>query len=166
MERVGQKKARRIAAVIVFILAVSLIQDRARLLLDGHLSLQWPTVIGEVLHAESDQVAGGQAGRGWSIRVGYQYEVDGEVYEGNRLEFSRQLGGRTRIQADDELRKYVPGGQILVHYDPNRPHRAVIWPGADQRAYFGLTVGIGLILIALLFWTVPTRSVRRSSSAS
>ena len=161
MERIGQKRARRIAAVIIFILAIGLIQDRVRLLLVGQQSLHWPTVVGEVVDAESGRIAGSQSGRSWTIRVRYRYQVDGREFESDRLAFSRQIGGRTRIQADDELRQYVPGGPVLVHHDPDRPHRAVLRPGPDRQAYFGLTVGGGLILIALLFWAVPTRSRRR-----
>lgn len=165
MERIGQKRARRIAAVIIFILALGLIQDRVRLLMVGQQSLQWPTVVGEVVDAESSQIAGSQTGSGWRIRVRYSYQVDGREYESDRLAFSRQIGGRTRIQADDELRQYVPGGPVVVHYDPLRPFRAVLRPGPDRRAYFGLTVGGGLLVVALLFWAVPTRSGQRRSSA-
>lgn len=165
MERAGQKKARKIAALIILALAIGLIQDRARLLLAGQQSLQWPTVVGEVFDAQISQIAGSQSGRSWTLRVRYAYEVGGQSYENDRLAFSRQIGGRTRIQADDELLHYVPGGPVVVHYDPGRPHRSVLQPGPDRRAYFGLSVGVGLIVIALLFWAVPTRSGRRGSSA-
>lgn len=165
MERIGQKRARRIAAVIILILGIGLIQDRVRLLLVGQQSLQWPTVVGEVVDASNTQIAGSQSGRNWSLRVRYAYEVEGRAHENDRIAFSRQIGGRTRVQADDELRQYVPGGPVVVHYDADRPQRSVLRPGPDRRAYFGLTVGVGLILIALLFWTVPTRSGRSGSSA-
>lgn len=161
MERIGQKRARRVAAVIIFILAIGLIQDRVRLLLVGQHSQQWPNVVGEVLDAESDQIAGSQTGRSWMIRVRYRYQVDGREFESDRIAFSRQIGGRTRIQADDELQQYVPGGPVLVYFDPAQPDRAVLRPGPDRRAYFGLSFGVALILVALLFWTVPMRSGRR-----
>lgn len=161
MERIGQKRMRRIAAVIIFILAIGLIQDRARLLLVGQQSLAWPTVVGGVIDAESSQIARSQTGRSWRTRVHYRYRIDGREFESGRLSFSRQIGGRTRIQADDELRQFVPGGPVVVHYDPLRPQRAVLRPGPDRRAYFGLTVGGGLMIVALLFWTVPTRSAPR-----
>lgn len=160
MERVAQRRVRKIAAVIILLMAVGLIQDRVRLLHVGHQSLQWPTVVGQVVDAQVDQIAGTQTGSGWMIRVRYAYVVDGRQYESSRLSFSRRIGGRTRIQADDELRRFVPGGPVVVHHDPDRPHRAVLLPGPDRRAYFGLVVGVGLILIAFLFWAVPTRSGR------
>lgn len=166
VERTGQKRTRRIAAVIIFLLAIGLIQDRARLLLIGQQSLEWPTVVGEVIAAESAQIARSPTGRSWRTRIQYRYRIDGRDYQSARLSFSRQIGGRTRLQADDELRQFVPGGPVVIHYDPLRPHRAVLQPGPDRRAFFGLTVGGGLVIVALLFWTVPTRSGPRRSSAS
>jgi len=160
-ERAGQRRARKIAAVLILGMAIGLIQDRVRLLQAGQHSLQWPTVIGEVIDADVSQIAGTQTGAGWMVRVRYAYEVDDIEFQGDRMTFSRRIGGRTRIQADDELVQYVPGGAVLVYYDPERPQRSVLEPGPDRRAYFGLSVGVGLILIALLFWFVPTRSARR-----
>lgn len=161
MERASQRRARKIAAFLILCMAIGLIQDRVRLLQAGQQSLQWPTVVGEVITADVGQIAGTQTGSGWTIRIRYAYEVDGLEFQGDRMTFSRRIGGRTRVQADDELRQYVPGGPVLVHYNPERPQRAVLEPGPDRRAYFGLTVGIGLIVIALLFWFVPTRSAGR-----
>lgn len=165
MEQAGQRRARKIAALIVLCLALGLIQDRVRLLHMGAQSLQWPSVVGQVIEAESRQIAGTRTGSGWMVRVSYAYQVGDVEFVGTRQRFSRRIGGQTRVQADDELRQYVPGGAVLVHYDPRRPQRAVLKPGPDQRAYFGMVVGFGLLLIALLFWFVPTRSGRGKVSA-
>ena len=161
MERSGQKRIRRIAAVLVVIMGLALIQDRVRLLWAGNDSLNWPTVSGTVIEATATPVAGARTGGGWQVRVEYRYELDGQVYSSDRLFYTRRLGGRTEQMARDELVHYVPGGAVLVHYHPERPERAVLNPGADTRAFFGLVVGFGLLGIGATFWMVPTRSVRR-----
>lgn len=161
MERRGQRLARKTAAVLVLLMAIGLIQDRVRLLSDGVSSLQWPTVVGTVIDAEAEQIAGARAGPGWRIYVDYRYEVNGREYRADRLRFTRRLGGRTRTQAADELLQYVPEGPVLVYYNPRRPERAVIEPGPDPRAWFGLAVGVLLLVVAAVFWIVPTRSTRR-----
>ncbi len=161
MEQAGQKRIRRIAAVLVVIMGLALIQDRVRLLWAGHDSLNWPTVSGTVVDAKAAPIAGARTGGGWQVRVEYRYELDGQVYFSDRMFYTRRLGGRTEQMARDELVHYVPGGSVLVHYHPDWPARAVLNPGADTRAFFGLVVGIGLLAIGVTFWVVPTRSARK-----
>ncbi|NDY95428.1 DUF3592 domain-containing protein [Wenzhouxiangella limi] len=157
-ERSGQKTIRRVAAVLILLMGLALVQDRVRLLLAGQQSHDWPTVTGEVVDATVTALAGTQVGLGWRVQISYDYEVDDRSFTGSRLRFSRRLGGRTRDQAEQAVVSYVPGGPIEVHYDPEQPARSVIVPGPDRRAWFGLIVGLGLAAIAVTFWTVPTRS--------
>lgn len=164
-ERSGQKTIRRVAAVLVLLMALALIQDRVRLLLAGLESADWPTVTGTVVDATATTVAGAQVGLGWRVRISYEYEVGERNFSGDRLRFSRRLGGRTREQAEQAVVSYAPGGPIEVHYDPEQPARSVIVPGPDRRAWFGLIVGVGLFAIALTFWSVPTRSARSPNTA-
>lgn len=165
-ERAGQKRIRRIAAVLIVLMGLGLIQDRVRLLLAGWDSSSWPTVTGEVSEAWASPLPGAQAGPGWRIGITYDYQVAGQSHTGDRLRFSRRLGGRTRAQAEQALVSYVPGGPIEVHYDPANPARSVILAGPDRRAWFGLFVGLGLVAIAVTFWSVPTRSQPQARSAS
>jgi hypothetical protein len=164
-EKAGQKKVRRIAAVLIILMGLGLIQDRVRLLLVGQDSLDWPSVTGVVTGAAASPLAGAQAGPGWRIRITYEYKVDGRSFSGERLRFSRRLGGRTQVQAKQALLSYVPGGPVNVHFDPADPARSVILPGPDLRAWFGLFVGLGMVAIAITFWTVPTRSQRQPRTA-
>lgn len=160
-ERSGQKTSRRVAAVLILLMGLALIQDRVRLLLAGQQSLDWPTVTGQVVDATASAVAGTQVGLGWRVQVSYEYEVDERKFAGDRLRFSRRLGGRTQGQAEQAVVSYAPGGPIEVYYDPEQPARSVLVPGPDRRAWFGLIVGFGLTAIAVTFWTVPTRSNRQ-----
>lgn len=160
-ERPGQKKIRRVAAVLVALMGIGLVQDRVRLLLEGQASLDWPAVSGQVIESAAEAVSGARTGPGWRIRVHYEYEVDGQRFASDRVRLSRRLGGQTEVQAREELLLYRAGEPIAVLYDPARPSRSALVPGADQRAWFGLIVGLALIVIAGIFWTVPTRSGSR-----
>jgi hypothetical protein len=164
-EKAGQKKIRRIAAVLIVLMGLGLIQDRVQLLLIGRDSNNWPTVTGVVTEASASPLAGAQAGPGWRIRIAYEYQVEGQSFTGDRLRFSRRLGGRTRVQAEQALVSYVPGNPIEVHYDPDDPARSVVTAGPDRRAWFGLFVGLGMVAIAITFWSVPTRTQQQPRSA-
>ncbi|MFP4276087.1 MAG: DUF3592 domain-containing protein [Wenzhouxiangella sp.] len=153
------------AAVLILAMGVALLQDRVGLLLAGRDSSSWPTTMGTVTEATARPLAGVQVGPAWRVRLAYAYQVDGSSFTGDRLRFSRRLGGRTRAQAEQALVSYVPGGPIEVHYDPEDPSRSVIVPGPDRRAWFGLIVALVLLIIAIVFWSVPTRSSRASGAA-
>jgi hypothetical protein len=158
LERAKQKTARRVAAFLILLMAIALLQDRAGLLLVGHDSTSWPVVDGTVITAKAEPVTEVKVGSGWQVRLNYIYEIGETVYNGNQLRFSRRLGDSTQSQAEAAMAEYVPGSSIEVHYDPDRPNRSVIEPGPDRQAWFGLVVGIGLLAIACVFWIVPTRS--------
>ncbi|TVS12861.1 MAG: DUF3592 domain-containing protein [Wenzhouxiangella sp.] len=139
-------------------MGLGLVVDRSRLLLEGRASLDWPSVSGTVVEAAAAPVSGARIGPGWRIRVSYEYEVDGRSFASDRVRLSRRLGEKTEIKAREELVLYEPGEPVPVYYDPDRPARSVLVTGPDKRAWFGLSVGIGLLVIAVLFWVVPTRS--------
>lgn len=162
-ERPAQKSIRRVAAVLILLMGVALVHDRAGLLLDGQASLDWPTVPGSVIEAAAEPVYGSRTGPGWRIRVQYEYVVGGQRFSSNRVRLTRRLGEQTEVKAREELVLYRPGEPIPVHYKPDRPSKSVLVPGPDSRAWFGLTVGLGLIAIAVIFWVVPTRTVSGSS---
>lgn len=159
-ERPGQKKIRRIAAGLILLMGLVLVQDRIRLLMEGYASLDWPTVAGEVVAAEASPIIDAKVGPGWRIGVNYQYAVDGTLHQNDRLRHDRRLRGMTREEAEQKLERFRPGQPVDVHYDPDRPSHSVLMAGPDQGAWFGLLVGLGMMAIALTFWIVPTRTSR------
>jgi len=158
LEKPFQKKARRVAAFLILLMGIALLQDRAALLLVGRDSVSWPVVDGTVITAKAESVTEVKVGSGWQVRVNYVYAVGDTTFSGNRLRFSRRLGDSTQVQAEDAMSAYEPGSLIDIHYDPDRPSRSVIEPGPDRQAWFGLVVGVVLVAIAFVFWFVPTRS--------
>jgi hypothetical protein len=139
-------------------MGLALVHDRSGLLLDGRRSLSWPSVQGTVLTARAEPLAGSRVGASWRVHVNYVYEVNQKRFSGDRLRFSQRIGDMTQAEAESAMKEFVPASPIELRYDPKRPERSVIRPGPDRQAWFGLSVGLILCLIAVVFWMVPTRT--------
>lgn len=158
MERRVQKQARRIAAVFILLLASMLLGDRLFLLWMGTSSNDWPMAVGVVKSFESSPVDTGRAGETWRVAIEYVYEVDGSLFHARRLRFTKRFAGLDQDALVLIESRYAPGTEVIVHHHPTRHSLAVLEPGPDAQAWFGLLVGLGLVLIALVFWLVPTRT--------
>ena len=100
-------------------------------------SKKWPTTMGKVLSSEIPHGlrAGGEAGM---AKVLYEYSVYGKVYSSKRVcfgDYNANLGECSRAEAI--LRKYPKGRSVVVHYNPNKPHIAVLEPGVGSIDYGG-----------------------------
>jgi Protein of unknown function (DUF3592) len=110
------------------------------LILAGRLTVQrgtgteaWPAVSGVVIDCAitADREAGRQRFR---PVVRYRYEVDGQRYEGNRIQWAMDQGFRKYTRARRLLDRYRAGSTINVHYDPSRPGTAVLQTGGSNAA--------------------------------
>ncbi|MCC5866185.1 MAG: DUF3592 domain-containing protein [Wenzhouxiangella sp.] len=158
MERRVQKQARRIAAVFILLLASLLLGDRLFLLWMGTSSADWPKAVGVVQSFEASPVDAGRAGETWRVKIEYVYEVDGSVFQAERVRFTKRFAGLDQDALELVRSRYAPGTEVIVHHHPARHSLAVLEPGRDTQAWFGLLVGLGLVLIAAVFWLVPTRT--------
>jgi hypothetical protein len=118
-----------------FALAFVLCSVACGLILAGRLTVQrgsgseiWPVVDGVVLEAAiaADRETGRQRFR---PVVRYRYEVNGQRYEGSRIQWTMDQGYRKYTRARRVLDGYRSGHAIKVHYDPTRPGVAVLKPG-------------------------------------
>jgi hypothetical protein len=66
--------------------------------------------------------------------VRYRYEVDGQRYEGSRIQWAMDQGYRKYTRARHLLDRYRTGSAITVHYDPSRPGSAVLQTGGSNTA--------------------------------
>jgi uncharacterized protein DUF3592 len=73
----------------------------------------------------------------------YQYTVDGILYEGTKIRYGAWLAPETRL-------RYAQGNEVVVHYDPVNPAKAVLEPGVAPNAWVELIVG-GLALASGLY---------------
>ena len=104
----------------------------------------------------------------YTPHVRYKYAVGGRTYHGDRIQVL-PLGVTDEWQAWATVRRYAPGTEVRVHYDPQRPDRAVLEPGwgwwdSYTRLLRGsVLVGIGtLILVAArsVWWPWVTAAAR------
>ena len=87
-------------------------------------SRRWPTVPGVVQADEVEQRQNSLVVF-YKLALRYRYEVDGISYEGDRVQF-----GPVRVTAKELIealaKRYPPGAQVNVYYDPNDPSTAVL----------------------------------------
>lgn len=96
-------------------------------------SRDWPTVEGLVVDAhfgETEWYEDGDEGTTWSAHLRYQYFVKGQRYLSSRFTW-RSTRGLPQREAYALLQGLHRGMAVIVHYDPRRPGRAVVFPGVD-----------------------------------
>jgi hypothetical protein len=112
-------------------------------------SANWPVTTGTVVQSEW-QYHGGKHSY-YEANFTYSYVVRGQRYLGHKIRL-----WNPRFQGDGNTVKgfvagHHVGAQMDVHYDPQQPANAVLFPGADE---FGNRLGIwcGSIIFALSTW--------------
>jgi hypothetical protein len=92
-------------------------------------SLRWPSIDGQVEQASAS-----------SLR--YRYNVHGKAYTGSRVSF--------RGESSEITARYLPGSTVKVYYDPARPDRSVLQPGAGFSSYLFIGLGSLLFVVGLI----------------
>jgi len=140
-------------------------------ILTASASKGWPSVDGVIVSSEvqsdwSSAPAGTPQHRSGTQRVyradvRYAYTVDGQEYEGDRVEF----GGFSSSNAKRAYRivgTYRKGQTVAVYYDPNDPSRAVLEPGKTTWFSKGaVCAGSGFVLVGLLVGLVVRADFRQ-----
>ncbi|MGD8428961.1 MAG: DUF3592 domain-containing protein [Ectothiorhodospiraceae bacterium] len=119
-------------------------------------SRQWPSVTGEIVHAQVRKRITGPGTAEPSTHpyravVVYRYEVDGHTHESDVIE----LGGRFRQtprMAVRQVAAYRPGSTVTVYYDPDNPETACLrrsGGGALSRLVGGvIMIAVAVVLTA------------------
>jgi hypothetical protein len=113
-------------------------------------SRTWPTTRGVIedvdSHPGTTELGDGMAA------VTYRYEVDGQTYRSQRLDYTGAYGAYG-FSAAGAVRMYElrqrRGTSITVYYDPAAPERSVISPGTSVGLYLRLALGIVLVVAAV-----------------
>ena len=132
--------------------AVGLIMaaDFGRAVVRARASTRWPATAGDVLDA-GEHPGADVGGEGVSVlafpAIRYSYEVAGRRYTGAMRVPARLIAAEDRPGAST-------GGHVEVRFDPRRPERSTVVPGATAGHYFrfltGLAVFAGGIAVLLL----------------
>jgi hypothetical protein len=139
---------------------------------DGEATKSWESTSARVLSADvredvdtkRDSNGRSRTRTTYKPVIRYEYMVDGNSYQGNRIRFGDYQGGEDR--AYDAINRYPAGSNVPVYYDPANPGDAVLEQGADQTGVYlfggigGGFVIIGLAALALggIFYRRVTRS--------
>lgn len=105
-------------AAILIVLACLLGWPIYRDVRDARQSPDWPAAQGTIVESQY-----GKDGSRRTLFIRYQYRVKGQEYESRRIAYQR-----TRSAAD-LLAVYPVGKEVVAHYYPDDPSRAVLEPG-------------------------------------
>ena len=119
-------------------------------------SAAWPSVTGVVRASEVEtsiqRRSSGPNRTSYLFSLRYEYTVDSQTYEGDRIRFGG-YGDGTREFADAAVARFPVGAEVTVYYDPDDPGEAVLERGANTSAAITpfavlvlLPVGLGLFL--------------------
>ncbi|MRX10330.1 DUF3592 domain-containing protein [Pseudoduganella sp. FT25W] len=123
---------------------------------DKLASPHWPEAQAEVLRSSMYQRTG--RARDWCLKLSYQYQVGGQVYQSSAMGVSR-IGdaGCHREQAVTErrLQRLRPGALMTISYKPRAPETAAAFIiGLDPLDY-------GMSAIVLIVFGGGVRALRR-----
>jgi hypothetical protein len=108
----------------------------------------WLTTTGVVLSStvkvQRSRNTKGQTRITYIPQVSYQYQVGDQTYTGDRLGFGS--GSYGQAKANQKSIDYPQGGQVIVHYDPADPAKAVLETKAQGAGTF---IVLGIILLAM-----------------
>lgn len=83
----------------------------------------WSSTMGTVLDSALDWRRGSKGGSVAYPFVQYSYQVNGQMYQGQKIAPGMEVGG---TGAGKVVERYPAGAQVMVFYDPNNPSDAVL----------------------------------------
>lgn len=129
----------------------------------GWEAQSWPVTPGVVQHSsvEKHPRPGRRRGHNYRPRVEYAYSVGGRYYHASRISFGDAaigFGAAARWIAD----RYPVASEVVVHYDPEDPRRAVLVTGVTLGTGGIVAVGLCVCVGSLLAGPASRRLRRRS----
>ena len=117
---------------------------------EGMKAYTWPVAHGRIISAKVKEIKTSQNIKiaRLCFYVNYLYEVDGKFLEGNRVNVGWKCFG-SEAKIEELSRKYLPGREVAVHYNPSNPSRAVLEPGIDWSIFFLWGLGAASFVFAL-----------------
>lgn len=112
--------------------------------------MDWPRVAGVVRASGVERTeATGTKRRGslWAT-VRYEYVVDGQTYEGDRVAYG-DYGSILRSHAEDIVARYPVGAAVTVSYMPNSPEESLLEPGIRLQSFLIPLFGAALLALGI-----------------
>jgi hypothetical protein len=131
----------------------------------GLATSHWPAVSGIVLHAGMTESQGEEARTKntlifYSARLAFRYQVNGQDYTTETLQFGRALGSGDSSSEAILMLRYPVGTKVTVFHHPHDPSLATVKPGVNTDVVWYLCGGVVLILFGVFcvlgyFWMEP-----------
>jgi hypothetical protein len=154
-ERLLARTVTVVLPVLFVMVAVVWIVVGASLGVRGLMTYRWPTATGQV----TEQRLGTRFDDSSGPTIRYTFEVGGQTYVGEGIQFGAWGGMRTRV-----VREHPVGTGVTVRYNPSDPSQAVLiaGPSANVLVFFaaaalfaGGAVGIRFIAPRIRWHTAP-----------
>ena len=109
----------------------------------------WPSIKGTVISSAIEQRASNNNRNQVNYPVvNYSYQVDGNIYQGDRIAPGYEVGGSGAIKV---IKKYPVGEQVIVFYNPQNPSEAVLERKAPAQAgMWSVFVILNIMLAAMV----------------
>jgi hypothetical protein len=121
----------------------------------SHNARNWSMAIGRIMSAEVKTIKRRSKIR-FAPEVIYEYEVDGKLYQGKRLNFGFQMQHNIRSWAEEGIAAYTVGQQVEVYYNPDKPQDSVLEIAAPvgKPVKLMLLIAVGSTVMALVMFVV------------
>ena len=133
-----------------------------RAITEANASNEWPTVPGKIVRSgvdvsvhrdrSRDRDRRHQETRSYSAAIEYEFQVNGEVFQGTRITvITDQFGSKG--WAESTAKRFPVGSDVTVSYNPASPEQCVLEPGRWGGAGF-------LLILTVLFGLFPPLVLR------
>ena len=109
---------------------------------------KWPTVTGAMIESSLSSSRTFPGGGPFVVAVRYTYEVDGRVFQSERLRYGHDSFDNTYLEgaARKLLTRYSVGNPVTVRYNPADPNEAVLEGGVTGHTFLHVLVSAGFLV--------------------
>lgn len=114
------------------------------------VSKQWPSVQGTIITSKVTPMNSGQSGYSYKPDITYKFKINETEIDGNKLRFGEKSYPKSGT-AQGIVKKFQPGEEYPVYYDPKDPSNAILQPGIHGSAWLIPGIGVAFILVSVFF---------------
>ena len=121
------------------------------------LARGFPQADGTLARSEVELSAGDAESAAYLPKIEYDYVVAGRPYTGNRYRYGT-IGHTSHASVERIVRRYSPGHQTKVYYNPADPADSLLQPGLDGSDLWLVLFLAPWNLMAAVAWIIAAKS--------